>query len=227
MARAIFDCPHPIISAVGHEIDFTIADFVADYRAPTPSAAAEVVCSNVVELKEKIDSLEDALVREMDHRLSEFRQTVDHLKKQLIDPKKQLKDYRSRCLELRQRLKISVGKVPKENRFRVQELQRRLRLVVKKAPEQNKQKLQDFERRLKQSQMQQLKNVKQQLVSQAALLDSLSPLKVVTRGYSIVKSNDKVVKSFRDIKKGDVLNIRFAEGSATATVNESSKKQEV
>lgn len=205
LARAIHACPHPVISAVGHEIDFTIADFVADYRAPTPSAAAEIVCANVVELKDRIDSMENALVRVMEHRLAEMRQTVDHLRKQLLDPKKQLSDYRARCMDLKRRLKLGIQRRPRDLR----------------------EKIADRNRRMKQGILRLLKDKKQQLVSQGALLDSLSPLKVVERGYSIVKIGDEVVKASSQIKKGDPIVLRFATGGAEATIEKVLEKQEV
>ncbi len=205
VARAIYACPHPVISAVGHEIDFTIADFVADYRAPTPSAAAEVVCSNVVELKDKIDSMEEALVRVMEHQLSELRQTVDHCRKQLLDPKKQLRDYKVRCLELKRRLKSNVIRRPGE-----------FRNIVN-----------DRDRRVKQGIERLLKDKKQKLSARGALLDSLSPLKVVERGYSIVRVGDEIIKSSAQVKNGDSIHLRFATGGAVATVKKILKKQEV
>ena len=204
VARAIAACDKPVISAVGHEIDFTMSDFVADYRAPTPSAAAEVVSANVVELMEKIDTFEHRLVQAIQYKLSEWNQTVDHLKRRLVDPKKRLQDLKIRCQELQRRLQSIILRIPKENKNRCKDLERRLRISI----------------------MASLKERKQILASRGALLDSLSPLRVVDRGYSIVKKGDQVIKNVSQLSLGEMIQVRFAKGLAEAKIEKIEKNNE-
>lgn len=100
VARAIFASPVPVISAVGHEVDFTIADFVADHRAPTPTAAAEMVVPKKEELVEHLLGLEGELVREMGARLESSREAWRGLVKRLADPRKKIRDHQQRLDEL-------------------------------------------------------------------------------------------------------------------------------
>src|SRR5271154_5982447 len=92
VARAIAASRVPVISAVGHETDFTIADFVADLRAPTPSAAAELVCRNALEVSERINTFQAQMFRLISHQLALFKQQVRHAGQKLVDPKRRLQD---------------------------------------------------------------------------------------------------------------------------------------
>ncbi|MBI2985763.1 MAG: exodeoxyribonuclease VII large subunit [Deltaproteobacteria bacterium] len=100
VARAIFAACVPVISAVGHEIDFTIADFVADHRAPTPTAAAEMVVSRKADLTERIEELQSRLVREIQVRLDRERETWAGLARRLADPRRRLQESQMRLDEL-------------------------------------------------------------------------------------------------------------------------------
>jgi exodeoxyribonuclease VII large subunit len=108
VARAISSCRVPIISGVGHEIDFTIADFVADMRAPTPSAAAELVCKNAAEICEQICVKQRRLIRAFAHHVQIHKQRVFQLSKRLVDPKRRLQDLALRCDELTERLQSAL-----------------------------------------------------------------------------------------------------------------------
>ena len=106
VARAIFVCPVPIISAVGHEVDFTIADFVADHRAPTPTAAAGMVAPRREELAEQARALENRLIRVLRHRLEEDRERWERVVRRLMDPSRRLRENQLRLDEL----SISLGR---------------------------------------------------------------------------------------------------------------------
>lgn len=169
LARAIAGSRIPVISAVGHEVDFTIADFVADLRAPTPSAAAELVVRNSVELIETVATLRRRLTLAMANQIQQWRRQVDNLRRHLIDPQRRLRDLVQRCDELTERLTNAVS-----HRF---DLWRG-----------------DW-RRL------------------TSLLDSLSPLKVVDRGYALVSLPDgRMVKSVAEVKAEEDLIVRVADG---------------
>ncbi len=110
VARAISACRVPVISAVGHEIDFTIADFVADLRAPTPSAAAELVCRNAAEICERIVVLDKRLAKGLFHCIQLLKHRLVGHAKRLVDPKRRLQDLSQRCDELSQRLEAGIAR---------------------------------------------------------------------------------------------------------------------
>ena len=176
VADAIFDSELPVISAVGHETDFTIADFVADLRAPTPSAAAELAVPNMRDIIEKLElsrkRLRDALVEKLD---------VMRLKYE-------------KCLSSR------VFKEPK-------------RFIYD-----NYQKIDVCLKGLESSIKIKQKEEKTKYVELVSKLDALSPLKTLTRGYSVTLHEGKVVKSSEEIKAGDEICIRFIDGQKNAQI---------
>ena len=180
LARTIVASSVPVISAVGHEIDFTISDFVADLRAPTPSAAAELVAKSSDELMQKVLQLRRLLVVSKKRALESFKQRLALLKNALVDPQKKLQELTQRNDELLMRLDLARKNL--------------------------------FERK------------KQRLLHKMSLLDSLSPLKVVDRGYALVTKGEQVIKAAGDVKKGDLLNIRLSQGSLQVSV-ETVKKE--
>ena len=169
-----------MISAVGHEIDFTISDFVADLRAPTPSAAAELVAKSSDELTQKVLQLRRLLLLSKKRTLEGLQQKISFLKNALVDPQKKLQELTQRNDELLMRLDLA-----------------RKNLFGRK---------------------------RQRLEHKMSLLDSLSPLKVVDRGFALVTKDNEVVKSAQKIKKGDQLNIRLSQGSLQVLV-ETVKKE--
>ena len=176
VARAIYDSRLPVISAVGHETDFTIADFVADLRAPTPSAAAELAVPNINEVAEKIKTLEN--------------RQKQALKKQL-----ELKSMRFQ--------KCMASKVYKDPYGNINEkymlLDRCFKQLVTEL--QNK-----------------VKDEKTKMVEQIAKLDALSPLKTLARGYGIVTKEEHMVKSVKQLEKGDNITLTLADGKVPAIV---------
>ena len=217
VARALANSRIPTISAVGHEIDFTIVDFVADLRAPTPSAAAELVCQNASEMQERLVLQHRRLIRAYTHRHQLHRQHLNNLTKRLIDPKRRLQDLALRCDELSQRLENAI------NRNFVSAHQR-VRLALTRIP--SPQKLirargQDV--RLLRTQLETRLNRsfdrrRALFVRLAALLDAVSPLKVVERGYSISRKHGVVIKNSAQLAPGDSIDITFARGGVTARV---------
>jgi exodeoxyribonuclease VII large subunit len=218
LARLISASHIPVISAVGHEIDFTIADFVADLRAPTPSAAAELVAKSSVELASKIASLERLLKMVVEKQLNSLREKMLGLAKRLVDPKKRLQDLELRNDDLLSRLELAIQRYLGDQRHRVDLLKEKLgspdSLIQGKYKD-----IDHLQARSLRAVNFSLERKKSQVVYIASLLDSLSPLKVVERGYSIVMCKQKVIKSYAQVKKGDQLRIRLAQGSLTATID--------
>lgn len=185
LARKIADFPLPIVSAVGHEIDFTIADFVADLRAPTPSAAAELVVQNAAELNDRLLRLKRQLWHLLQQTLKSKKAEVKNYESRLVDPKRYLQDLSIRCDDLVQRLESSMLRYFKHRRMQVSLAKGKLiRPDVRLKKEQDR--VQHLSQSLKSLFAQKLKTSRLQLEKQQELLDSLSPLRVVDRGYSIV-----------------------------------------
>jgi len=196
VARAIAGSRVPVISAVGHEVDFTIADFVADLRAPTPSAAAELVVKNAADLQQRVVSLTRALRLAMARRLELARQACAALAKRLVDPQRRIQDAVMRCDELLQRLQVDVDRVIEQRRMRLGPCEQRLR-----AGERNV-----------------LVRKRERLDLHMAVLDSLSPLRVLERGFSVVMKNGRIVGDAASLRDGDELRVRMGRGSIDARV---------
>lgn len=217
LARLIAASTIPVISAVGHEIDFTIADFVADLRAPTPSAAAELVAKSSGELANKVVASERMLNLAFQKRMKLLHQSVLGLSKRLVDPKRRLQDLVLRNDDLLTRLELGMNRILSIRTHRVDMLKQKLG-----SPQdliQQKQKdLKFLTARAEKALVYSLDRKKSSVGRMMAVLDSLSPLKVVDRGYSIVTKKNEVIKSASQVKQGDVLDIRLAQGSLTAVV---------
>lgn len=217
VARAIFASDLPVISAVGHEVDYTIADFVADYRAPTPSAAAEVVVQSVAELKERILTFQSRLAQIINFRLSHTLQKLHNLQSKLVDPKRRLADLNMQCDELVLRLQNAVNRNLKEKRLTVSVLKERL-----KSPEAllkyKKDKIISLSRSLQKEVLNQVKSNKERLKGLMGVMHSLSPLQVVDRGYAIVFKEDKIIKNVKSVQENDQLKIQLSDGTLEVQV---------
>ena len=176
VARAIYESELPIISAVGHETDFTIADFVADLRAPTPSAAAELAVPNISDVLLKLKSYNNR------YRLA-LKKKVDFMK-------------------------LSYEKCMNRRAFRepLQTINERYILLDKNV------------KSIQNEIMSIYKDKKSKAINTIEKLDALSPLKTLTRGYSITEMNGKVVKSVKELKENDEINIRFKDGVTKAKI---------
>ena len=177
VARAIYESKLPIISAVGHETDFTIADFVADLRAPTPSAAAELAVPNVYELKQKINNYQNRCRMSLKKQIELMRLRYEKCMKSRIftDPMRKIRDMDVVLDSYVQRLENKVRNIQKDNQTKF------IELVTK--------------------------------------LDALSPLKTLTRGYTLTEKDDKIVKSASELKQGDEIKLRFFDGEKSARIN--------
>jgi exodeoxyribonuclease VII large subunit len=217
VARAIFRSLIPVISAVGHEVDYTIADFVADMRAPTPTAAAQLVVPSLVELKERVDSLGAPLASVMERELSGRRESVDDLADRIRHPGSIVAEARDRVAGLEADLTDAVSSRIVEGRRSVRELRLRLR-----SPDAAVRDLRLRTVRLSNNLVHgvasALEAKRRQLGAQAGRLDALSPLKVLDRGYSVVfnKTNSRAVLDAATVKFDDELDIRLAKGRLSA-----------
>ena len=225
VARAIAASRIPTISAVGHEIDFTIADFVADVRAPTPSAAAEIVVPSAQEMSDRLRRDRMRLLQSTLKRFEGFRGTVRTLEKGVIDPRRRLMDLILRCDELSERLGAAVERFLEGLRsgivLRTEQMGSPLSQIKMKSEQ-----LKSSNHALNLAMRSTVERMKAVVREKGALLDSLSPLKVVDRGYSIVTQNKEVVKSVTQLRRGDVIEILLSEGDLTASVQELNAERE-
>lgn len=217
LARTIANSKIPVISAVGHEIDFTICDFVSDLRAPTPSAAAELVAKSSHEIIQKLEQVDKSLRLAIQRRIQHKQQLLLLQTKRLVDPKKKLQDLFVRNDDLYSRLELAMANFLAHSRRDIQLLRSRL-VSPKQVIEIKKVSLQQRQQKLNNSLTKNLTKYKFRVESAMALLDSLSPLKVVDRGYSIAQKGQDVVKSVNQVKVGDLLSIKVSDGTIETEV---------
>ncbi len=176
VARAIYDSELPVISAVGHETDFTIADFVADLRAPTPSAAAELAVTDIFDLQDRINLYQRRLQLLLRKKVEVLRLRYE-------------KCMKSRCFT--------------EPSYMFQDRYLKLDSLVKNLEKAVNLKMKDY---------------KLKTVEKITKLDAMSPLKTLARGYTVVEKDDKLVKSVKDLKKDDIINVRLNDGKIDAKI---------
>lgn len=216
VARAIFASKIPVVSAVGHETDVTIADFVADLRAPTPSAAAEIVSRNQLELLRQIQSQQQRMEMAMDYYLAQRsrRFTQLHHRLQQQHPQLRLARQQTTLERLRQRLNVAIdGKVRRAGQQQQRLAQRLNHQQPQPRIHRAQSRLQQLEYRLSQLVSAQLSQTKQRFGTALAQLEAVSPLATLARGYSVTTAEDgKVLKKTKQVKSGDTLTTRLDDG---------------
>lgn len=229
VARAIFNSEIPVISAVGHEVDFTIADLVADYRAPTPSAAAEKITPDQYELMQQLDMTERRLHFLFSSKLQQSQDKLLHLNKRLKHPGDSLKEKKQKLEQLNQRI---IQAINHRLKLSQQQLDTQ-RLTLKQLNpigkiERHHQTLARLEDKLFNLQQNQLKKYEHQLGLLAQTLHTASPLATLGRGYAIIKkgsdsqaSSSKVVTSSKQLNAGDKITASFKDGDIYCTVDQS------
>ncbi|MCZ4295394.1 exodeoxyribonuclease VII large subunit [Vibrio sinaloensis] len=223
LARTIAASQIPIISAVGHEIDVTIADFVADMRAPTPSAAAELVSRDNSHKDQALIGRQHKLVAAMRHYINEQKRYTTSLVHRLErqHPSYQLQRQSQQLDELEVKLHRAMQHYISVRQQKVERLQHRVALnsPFKRLSEQ-KGTLQRLEQKLLDAMDRKLLNARHQLALAAEKLDTVSPLATLKRGYSITQTEQgKVVVRTTDVKTGDILVTRLSDGEVCSTVN--------
>ncbi|MFN1516544.1 exodeoxyribonuclease VII large subunit [Vibrio owensii] len=223
LARTIAASQIPIISAVGHEVDVTIADFVADMRAPTPSAAAELVSRDNSHKDQALVTRQHKLASAMRYYLAQQKQQSAQLMHRLErqHPSYQLQRQTQQLDELEMRLQRAMQRFITTRQQAVERKHHRLQLnsPVKRLAEQ-KSKLDRVEQKLLDAMDRKLLTMRHQLAIAAEKLDTVSPLATLKRGYSITQTEQgQVVTQAKDVKTGDVLVTRLSDGELRSTVN--------
>ena len=176
VARAIYESDIPIVSAVGHETDFSISDFVADLRAPTPSAAAEIVVPNIVDIEQNLNTYNIRLKNALRKKVEIMRMRYEKCMKSGVytDPLKIIND---NYVKLDMLIKSMTNSITNK-----------------------------------------LQLSKTQAIKNFSKLDALSPLKTLSRGYSIIEKDNKIVKKVEDLRKDDIVNLRLQNGEKQAKI---------
>ena len=221
LAREIFDFPLPIISGVGHEIDFTIVDFVADLRAPTPTAAAELVTEYYFQLNDRLEEWKASLGYLVQSRLTEKSQTLLFKSQNLKSPLTMLKEQSQSLDNIEMRLANTVQGI-------ISNAKQNFQLATSQIYQSSTlQRFENYEDRIKtnlRSLNFQMKNLidkkKLMLESITTNLNAISPLAVLDRGYAIVMNeNGQALKSSKNIKVGDTVTTRLGDGGFTSNVS--------
>ena len=193
VAREIYNCKIPVISAVGHEIDFTIADFVADLRAATPTAAAEHAVPQLNEVKFKIEQLNKRLNQNMETRINQHKIKLENIsKKQIFKNPESIYEIKEMNLDhLINKLDFASKNIISKNRNKLVKIESS---IIFKNPNEI------------------IKHKKDAYVKNMEKLEILNPLITLKRGYTIAKSGDSIISSAKDVKSGDKLDVEFDDG---------------
>ena len=220
VARAIAACSIPTVSAVGHEVDVTIADFVADLRAPTPSAAAEKISPDQRDWLRRLVEQETRLAQATRRQLQRLQTQLDHLHARLRDPRRELQEKAQRMDELEIRLHQSMRQRLERHQVRAEHLYQRLstqspRQTLSRANEQVAQ----LQQRLTMGMQQSLKHQGERLEHLAQTLNLVSPLATLGRGYAIVKDEeDRIVRRADQLSPGQSIAAHLGQGRIQAEV---------
>jgi exodeoxyribonuclease VII large subunit len=226
VARAIFNSEIPIVSAVGHEVDFTIADFVADLRAPTPSAAAELLSPDGEDLLNQFMGFEVLLSEALIRIIRQLEQRTDYLQKRLQHPGRKLQQQSQHMAHLQIRLQRAIAAQLQQQRATIDQLQNKLR---SESPEQT---ISHSQQRITQSVKQLMRSIQQQLANKQTktnqtmhLLDTVSPLSTLGRGYAIIRDqHNAVIKTVNEVSAGDQLTGQLPDGEIVVSVSATTTK---
>jgi exodeoxyribonuclease VII large subunit len=222
VVRAICASAIPIVTGVGHEIDFTLADFAADVRAPTPSAAAELCVVEASDALRQLKVIEQRLSRHMLLHLRHLNVRIQHLSQRLVHPGRRIEQYHQRLDELARRLPQALHHHIALYRVRLnhahallQTMNPRTRLALLK------QRVEYLRQRLPQSLQTLLTRLQSRVTIAAQTLDAVSPLATLERGYAIVSADDgRIVRRAANIARGSKISVRLRDGRIQSTVDE-------
>lgn len=215
VAQAVYECSLPLVCGVGHEVDVTICDFVADLRAPTPSAAAEMATADGEIMVQRVQEANLALARILHAQLSQSRSRLDSLDErlQMRHPRRLIEDRSQRIDELENRLQQTMRQLTRARRIKLQNLFDRLH-----SHSPNKQltklntTLSTIELRMNSAVEKRLTASKNRWALAARALDTVSPLATLDRGFAVVKHNNNVVLNAAKLTPGDNITTQVAQG---------------
>jgi len=222
VARAVHRSKIPVVSAVGHETDWTICDFAADLRAPTPSAAAELVIASSIELRGRVESLDHRLRLAMETRLASMESRIDALRRSLHDPGTMLGHLSQRVDDLAGRLELALQNSVARSRGQFDRLQTGLMHTnPARAVESLRQRFLLLTVQCERLMTGKVEGMKHVFVGTTARLEVLSPLKTLSRGYAIATTVDgTVVTDTSQLAAGDPVRLQLHRGRALCRVEE-------
>lgn len=222
VVRAIAESNIPIISAVGHETDFTLSDFVADIRAATPTAAAELAVPNLQDIKAKIKYNQDALVKSMQYKLSHTKQRLQRLvtSPSLVEPKRIVNKYAERIDYLQMALKSHLKTKVNKDKVKLSLIDQKLaRIHPEHRIKLNYKQIEFMREQLSVSIKKIVTKRSHDFVSLTKQLDALSPLKVMSRGYGLAYDESKtLVKSVKQVEIGAIIQLNVTDGKLDCEV---------
>lgn len=227
VVRAVEACTIPVVSGVGHETDFTLTDFVADVRAPTPTGAAEIVSPNRQESLHRLAQAQGRLKAVLEQRYHNASQKLDWLARQIRHPRQKLEEQRAGITRHAQTLSFAMTQNLRTHAAR---LERQNQALKHCRPDVSAFKLDTdrFQTALSHSLHQLLERRRQALAAQTALLEAVSPQHILERGFSVVKnSKGQVVRSASALRQGQKLHIAFADGETDVRVTKEQAQREL
>ena len=226
LARAIHSSTLPLVAAIGHEVDFTIADLVADHRSPTPTAAAEEVVFDYNQVQSQICSLEQRMATALTTGLQINKNRLEILEKHLEDPRKIIANFRLKIDHLTLNTTHLFSHKLNEDLKRY-ELHRQK--LIAQSPERKivaqQTRCHTLVSRLNHQLKEKLQTCREQLTNNASRLDTLSPLAVLGRGYALATTEEqKIIRSVQQVEDGDLINVRVEDGILKGVVKERKQK---
>ena len=219
LAHAIFNSTIPIVSAVGHEIDFTIADFVADQRAPTPSAGAALITPDQLDIQQRLDHLQNRMMQAMQGHLSRAQQAVQIRQSKLIHPRTKLHQQQEKLQQYAQQLEQHMQRQLQQKNHQLAHYRTRLDVFPwQRIFAQQQQTLAQRHAQLQQKFQQLRQGKSQRLAQHAQKLEDLSPLHTLKRGYAMIRDaqTDQPLHAKQQMKTKQKIKITLHDGEVTA-----------
>lgn len=220
LCRCIYDLNTPIVTGVGHETDTTLVDYVSDIRANTPTGAVEVATPDIYEVQAMIDSYALRMNNIVKHKLQEQIVHVQYYSERILQYEDKLKLKRHQFHILFQEFNQMLYLYSKDLKDNLNQIQNTLILDTKRNILEREHQIKDYDTKLFNSLDKMKRSYQNQLEKNVSLLDAYSPLKVLSRGYSVTYHNDKVIKSITEVNQEETIKVRLSDGNIIAKVEE-------
>jgi len=220
VVRAVFASDIPIVSAVGHEVDVTMVDFVADMRAPTPSAAAEILSPDSKQLADQLEGLMQKMTQHLCAMIGLHEKHLLYLSKRLVHPSYKLAEFSQRFDDLESRMKRAALQRVRDQKNALERLQQKLHwMLLSQQIEKHRYQLGQYQQRMSFAFKWGMQKKQEHFYGLTQNLSILNPLATLSRGYSVTRFNDgRLIKSAADLTESDYITTYFSQGSVTSVV---------